>query len=92
MNTTTLSRRSLRPRGLSPETQRKVDRILAAAPKRQRIKRIRAGLQSLITDGERAWERNRLSSVGGGDQVPKLLLDVIAIETDFEELMRELHQ
>ena len=32
-----LSRRSVRPRPLTPEVQRKVDRILAGAPKRQRI-------------------------------------------------------
>lgn len=83
-------RRGVRP--LAPDVQRKVDKILAGAPRRQRIKRIRAGLRALIDVGERQWERNRLGSVGAGDQVPKLLIDVIAIEADFDELMRELHQ
>ena len=87
-----VDRRNFRPRGLSPATQAKVDKILAGAPKRERIKRIRAGLQGLIDVGEREWDRRRTASVGGGDQAPKLLLDVIAIEADFDELMRELHQ
>ena len=37
-------------------------------------------------------QRRRAASVGGGQDVPQLLIDVIAIETDFDELMRELHQ
>ena len=92
MSTLTADRRSLRPHGLSPETQRKVDRILAGAPKRERIKRIRAGLQSLVDVGEREWQRRRAASVGGGQDVPQLLIDVIAIETDFDALLKELGQ
>jgi hypothetical protein len=90
VTTTTLPRRTVRPRRLPPETQAKVDRILAAAPKRQRIKRIRAGLQSLIANGEREWDRRR--TAGEGNEPPGLLVDVAAIETDFELLMLELHQ
>lgn len=90
MSTSTLSRRSFQPRGLSFETKAKVARILAGAPKRQRIKRIRAGLQSLIDASEREWERRR--TAGCGNEPPQLLIDVAAIETDFELLMLELHQ
>lgn len=31
-------------------------------------------------------------SVGGGQDVPQLLVDVIAIETDFDALLKELGQ
>jgi hypothetical protein len=80
----------VRPRGLSRETQRKVDKILAAAPKMQRIKRIRAGLADIITASEKEWERRR--TLGEGNTPPKLLIDVIGIEQDFDALMLDLHQ
>jgi hypothetical protein len=78
--------------GLSPDVARKVAIARAHLAKRDRIARIRLVLQGLTERGEREWERRRMASVGGGENVPQLLLDAIAIETDFEALLKELDQ
>lgn len=81
-------RRGVRP--LAPDVQRKVDKILAGAPRRERIKRIRAGLQYLIDCGEREWQQRRRACEG--NDPPGLLLKAIEIETAFELLLKDLHQ
>lgn len=90
MNTTTASRAAYRPRPLTADQQLKIDRAKAHLARRDRIARIRAGLQNIIEASEREWERRRTISVGGGQNVPQLLLDVIAIETDFDVLVKDL--
>lgn len=87
MNTTMASRTAYRPRPLTADQQRKVDAASAHLAKREKIERIRAGLRGLIDAGERELVRRRLISVGGGQDIPQLLIDAIAIETDFEALV-----
>ena len=88
--TATKIRAPYRPRPLTTDQQRKIAIAKAHLAKRQKVDRIRAGLQRLIEAGEREWERRRVASVGGGGDVPQLLLDVIAIETDFDALCKDI--
>ena len=72
-----------------PDVARKIAKAQVRHANNQRIARIRAGLQKLADAGEREWQRRRAASVGGGQDVPQLLIDVIAIETDFDALLKE---
>ena len=85
--TATKIRAPYRPRPLTTDQQRKIAAAKAHLAKRQKIERIRAGLRGLIDAGERELARRRLISVGGGQDIPQLLIDAIAIETDFEALV-----
>ena len=87
MSATTLSNRSYRPRSLPPGAEAKIAVAKAHLAKRDRIARIRDGLQSLIRTGERERERRRIA--GDGNEPPQLLIDVLAIETDFDLLVAE---
>jgi hypothetical protein len=89
MNTTMTATRTYRPRPLSPETLVKIAQAQARSARGQRVTRIRAGLRALVDAGEREWERRRVASVGGGADVPKLLVDALAVETDFDALVAE---
>ena len=89
MTTDTLSRRSLRPRGLSFETQVKVDKIMLVKARRDRIRAVRAGLQAMVEAAERSQEAQRIASVGGGEPTQRLV-DALCLASDFDALMQEL--
>jgi hypothetical protein len=88
MNATTTV--ASRLRGFTPDVQRKIIRAEARSAKRQKIERIRTGLQRLVDAGEREWEARRLSAVGGGQHPPRLLIEAINLSADFDALTKEL--
>lgn len=84
MSTYTADRRSVLPRGLSPEVQRKVDRAIAVKAKRDAMIRVRLAVASIETELLRRLGHERRA--GFGAEPDYLLGEVRAIRADLSEL------
>lgn len=80
---------TFRPRPLSADTLRKIDLAKRAVARRQRIERIRAGLQEIIEALEREQEARRLAAVGGNSP-SRLLIEALAASGEFDLLIEEI--
>jgi hypothetical protein len=77
-----------RPRALSPELQRKSDRIQAVVAKRHRLARIRAALARIAAELEHGLREQRRTAVAGSEHCreARLLAEVKTLRQDVDEL------
>ena len=67
MSTDSADRRSVHS-GLAPELARKLDNILLVKAKRDTLNRARSTAERIVATLERAQDRRRIASVGGGGE------------------------
>jgi hypothetical protein len=84
-------RRGVRPSGLSPALQSKVDRIMRSAEKKARIESVRTALALWVDSLEREQAARRQRSVGDGAP-SELWTAAVCAAADFETIVEELRK